>query len=208
MTVSAPIAPDGLLPVWANRISPLRVAALAIFVGVASYFAARLGHSIVLSNQGVSVLWPACAFLVSVMLLVPRRIWPLLIPTGLAGFVINDFQFGFSLGTIALVNLADTIEILIVCVGLNYSFDGLPRLNSSKALAKYAFYAVLLGPFVSAFVVALAIPGSYVVNWRIWFFSQTLAFLTVTPAILSWATVDDAALFRGSVRLQLEAVAL
>src|SRR5262245_61783695 len=117
MAVSVLIAPGGLLPVWAKRSSPLRTAGLALVVGVASYLAARLGHSIVLSSQGVSVLWPAWALLVSVLLLVPRAIWPVLIPAGIIGFVVDDFRVGFALGTIALLNLADTIQILIVCLG-------------------------------------------------------------------------------------------
>src|SRR5215471_13332369 len=208
MITSVPIAHGGLLPVWVRRSSPLRTAGLALVVGVASYLAARLGHSIVLSSPGVSVLWPACAVLVSVLLLVPRAIWPVLIPAGLIGFVVDDFRVGFAPGTIVLLNLADTIQILIVCLGLGYSFEGVPRLNSSRALAKYGLFAVLLGPLVSGLIVALAIPGSYVVNWRIWFFSQALAFLTLTPAILSWATVNDGAGFGGSLRSRLEAVAL
>jgi len=53
--------------------SPLRTAILALLVAVVSYVAAWLGHNLVLSSQGVSVLWPANAVLVSVMLLVPRR---------------------------------------------------------------------------------------------------------------------------------------
>jgi signal transduction histidine kinase len=186
----------------------LRIAFLSLLVAVASYVAASLGHSIVVSSHGVSVLWPACALLASVMLLVPRRTWPVLIPAGLLGFVVHDVQFGFAPATIVLLNLADTIEILIVCLGLGYGFDGVPRLNGSKAFAKYCFVAVFLGPFVSAFVVALAVPGSYIVNWRIWFLSQALAFLTLPPAILSWARVNDEARFRESVRSRLEAVAL
>jgi signal transduction histidine kinase len=208
MTSSAVAAAGEIIPVQEKWSSSLRAAGLALLVGIASYVAATMGHSIVLSNRGVSVLWPACAFLVSVLLLVPRRTWPFLIPAGLAGFVVDDIKFGFGPGTIGLLNLADTIEILIVCFGLGYAFNGVPRLNSSKALAKYCFYAVFLGPFVSGFIVALAIPGSHVVNWRIWFFSQALAFLTLPPAIISWATVGDRTLLRGSLRSRLEAVAL
>jgi signal transduction histidine kinase len=205
------IAPVAKMEVGAGVVRPtssLYIAVLALAVAVASYIAATLGHAIVLSTHGVSVLWPACALLVSVLLLVPRRTWPVLIPAGLAGFAVHDSQFGFAPGTIALLNLADTIEILIVCLGLGYSFNGIPRLNSWRALAKYCFFAVFLGPFVSAFVVPLAIPGSYAINWRIWFFSQTLAFLTVTPAILAWATAYFESGFRGARRLRLEALAL
>jgi len=189
-------------------ITPLGTAVLALLVGGVSYCAAKLGHTIVLSSQGVSVLWPACAFMVSVMLLVPRRTWRVLIPAGLVGFVGHDLEFGFAPSRIALLNLADTIEILIVCLGLGYCFDGVPRLNSAKALAKYCFFAVFLGPLVSGFVVAVAIPGSYLVNWRIWFFSQALAFLTLTPAILGWANADYGAGFRGSLQSKAEAAAL
>jgi signal transduction histidine kinase len=162
----------------------------------------------VLSSQGVSVLWPACAFLVAVMLLVPHRTWPVVILAGLLGFVVNDIQFGLSPAAIALANVADTIEILIVSLGLGYSFNAVPRLNSSKALAKYCFYAVFLGPFVSAFVVAPAAAGSYLVNWRIWFFSQTLAFLTLPPAILSWVRVNEDPRFREALGSRVEAIAL
>src|SRR5215472_195083 len=185
--------------------SPLGTAILALFVAVVSYVAAMLGHAMVLSSRGVSVLWPACAFLVAVLLLVPRRTWPMLIPAGLAGFVVHDLQFGFTPWTIATLIVADTLEILIVCLGLGYYFEGVPRLNSSRALAKYCFFAVLLGPFVSGFVVAIAVPGSYFVNWRIWFFSQALAFLTLTPAILSWATANYGSGFCGSLQSRLEA---
>jgi signal transduction histidine kinase len=180
----------------------------ALLVAIASYGAARVGHSIVLSSQGVSVLWPACAFLVSVLLLVPRRTWPVFILAGLLGFVVNDLQFGLRPAQIALANLADTIEILIVGLGVGYSFRGVPRLNSSGALARYCFYAVFLGPFVSAFVIAPAAPGSYLVNWRIWFFSQALAFLTIPPAILSWVRVSDEARFRDARQSRPEAIAL
>jgi hypothetical protein len=73
-----------------------------------------------------------------------------------------------------------------LCV--SYSFDGVPRLNSAKALAKYAFFAVILAPRAGALVGALAISGDYWIGWRICFFSEALAFLTLTPAILSWVS--------------------
>jgi len=192
----------------ARLASPLRIAVLALLVAVVSYVAAGLGHSITLSSQGVSVLWPASALLVSVLLLVPRRTWPVLIPAGLAGFVAHDLQFGFTPWIITQLIVADTIEILIVCLGLGNCFDGVPRLNSAKALAKYCLFAVLLGPFVSSFLVAIAVPGHYFVNWRIWFFSQALAFLTLTPAILSWAIPDSRARFHESHQSKVEGAAL
>jgi signal transduction histidine kinase len=141
------------------------------------------------------------------MLSVPRRIWLVLIPAGLAGSAIENLQLGFSLGATGLFLLANTVELLIIGLGLRSSFDGALRLNSSKALAKYCFFAAFLGPLVSAFIGAAASSGSYAVNWRVWFFSDMLSLLTLTPAILSWVSAGRVWIHR-SVRSKLEAAAL
>jgi PAS domain S-box-containing protein len=169
-----------------NPDSPLHTAALGCMVAVLSYLAARLGGVLTLHPQTLCPLWPACALLVSVLLLVRRRIWPVLIPAAFAAFVVYDLQTGLTIGSTARLILADTVEVLIAALGVSYSFDGVPRLNSVKALAKYSFFAVILAPFSGAFIGALALNGDYWISWRIGFFSEALAFLTLTPAILSW----------------------
>jgi signal transduction histidine kinase len=195
-------------PPWATQsFSVRRTALLTLLVGVGSYVTARLGGTLGIPPQGVSALWPGCALLASVLLLVPRRIWPALIPAGFAGFVVHDLQAGFPPLTIALLILADTIEILIVVLGLRYCFNGIPQLNSLKALAKYLLVAVLLGPLIGTFVGAFAIRGNFLTNWQIFFFSEAMAFLIITPAFLSWAHPHS---LRKSVSLEsrLEGTAL
>jgi two-component system sensor histidine kinase UhpB len=161
----------------------------------------------VVSSLGLSVLWPPSALLVAAMLLVPRRNWLVLVPAGLAGAAIENLQLGFTLGATGRFFLANTIEVLIIGLGLGRSFDGVPRLNSSKALGKYCFFAAFLGPFVGALIGAGAPSGSYVVNWRIWFFSDMLSFLTLTPAVFSWASAGRVWIHR-SVHSAVEAAAL
>ena len=113
----------------------------------------------------------------SVLLLVPRRTWLVLIPAGLAGFVLHDLSVGFPPSTSALYILADAVEIIIITVGLGYSFDGVPRLNTLKALAKYSLFAILIGPFIGTFVGAFAIPGSFSDQLANIFFSERSRFL-------------------------------
>lgn len=187
--------------------SAYKTAGLALLAAVACYLAARLGDSLVISREAVSALWPGCAILVSILLLVPRNTWLALLPAGLAGFVIQDLQFGVKPWSIAMFLVADTLEILIVVLGLRYSFEEMPRLDSLKALTKYCFWTVILGPFVCSFVGATAYPGFYWTNWRISFFSEALAFLTLTPAILSWANIRFI-WSRSSLPSQLETAAL
>ncbi|MGC1256954.1 MAG: PAS domain S-box protein, partial [Candidatus Acidiferrales bacterium] len=76
---------------------------------------------------------------------------------------------------------------LTAALCLSYSFNGVPRLNSIKALARYSLFAVILAPAAGAFVGALAARGNYWVNWRTSFLSEALGFLTLMPAILGWA---------------------
>jgi PAS domain S-box-containing protein len=171
-------------------------------VGTLSYLAARLGGVLVLHPQFGWPLWPGCALLVSVLLLVPRRIWPALIAAAFAAFLLYDIQTGLPIASMAWLILADTVEVLVAALCISYSFDGVPRLNGVKALAKYSFFAVILAPFAGAFFGAFGIRGNYWINWRICFFSEALAFLTITPAILSW--VSDARAWSHKSRAQYQ----
>jgi PAS domain S-box-containing protein len=144
---------------------------------------------------------------VAVLLLAPRRIWPLLIPAGLSGFVLYDLQADVPIPSIVRLILADIVEVLTAALCFSYFFNGVPRLDSVKALAKYSFVAVILAPFTVSLVGAFALPGNYWTRWKITFFSEGLALLTVTPAILGWFSYGTA--FKKKSRaFYLEATAL
>jgi len=82
--------------------------------------------------------------------------------------------------------LADILEILVVAWGVSYALNGVPRLNSLKALAKYSFFTLLLGPLVVSLIGLQGMNGDHWIGWRMSFLSEGLAFLTITPAILGW----------------------
>jgi PAS domain S-box-containing protein len=154
---------------------------------VVSYLAAKLSGILVISIPETPwPLWLGCAVLVTLLLLFPQKIWPILIPAGLAGFVLYDLQAGVSVRSIACLILADIGEILVVAWGVSYFMRGLPRLDSLKAFAKYAFVAVILGPLVGCLIGIEALNGHRWINFRIAYASEGLAFLTVAPAILGW----------------------
>ena len=159
----------------------------ACLVATLCYLAARLGGALILRPQMVSPLWMGNVLLVSLLLLVRREIWPLLLAAGLAGFLVYDLQAGTPIRSIVWLVLSNAVEVLTAALCLSYSFGGVPRLNSVKALAKYSFYAVFLAPFVGAFPGALSTPSNYWSSWKVAFFSEALGFLTLMPAILGWA---------------------
>jgi signal transduction histidine kinase len=176
--------------ITAKRVYPLPTALLALFVVAGSYLLACVGVTLVIPPQVMSPFWPGDAFLVGVLLSTPRRIWPALVAAGLAGYVLQSLQAGFSAWTIVWGQAGAAIAILIAALGLGYSFHGVPSLNSLKALGKFCLFALLLAPFVSSFVGAMAAPAqaSYWTECRTWFLGDVLAFLTVTPAFLSWVS--------------------
>jgi signal transduction histidine kinase len=182
---TVPVEPDKSLKFGAKLRFPLSTALLAVFITVVCYFADWVGTTLILSWQTVSALWPGAAILVSVLLFVPRKAWPVLLPAGIAGFVLRNVRVGLNPGVIVILQSADTLGILVASLGLRRSFAGIPRLNSVKALGKYCFFTIALASFLSSFIGAAAV-GDYWSNWAIWFLSHVLSFLTITPAILYW----------------------
>jgi PAS domain S-box-containing protein len=166
--------------------SPLRIAVMVCLVATLSYFASRVGSALTLQPSMLSALWPGCALLVSVLLLVPRRTWPIVIAAAFGAFVFSALQDGVSTRSIIWLLLADAVEVLIAAFCLSYLFRGVLRLNSVDALAKYSFFAVFLAPFAGAFVGAFASNANYWTSWRTAFLSEALAFLTLVPAFLGW----------------------
>ena len=155
-------------------------------VATLSYLAARLGGALVIRPEMIWPLWPGCAFLVAVLLLTSRKIWPAILLAGLAGFAVYDVQEALPIRATVFLLGADSIEILVAVLGVSYVFGGVPRLNGIKALVKYAFCAVILAPVAVASAAAIALEGD---SWGVGFLTEALALLTLTPAILGWVDI-------------------
>jgi PAS domain S-box-containing protein len=190
----------------ANLNYQFRVAIFVCLVGALAYLAAVVG--VILSQPGsLSPLWPGCAFLLAVLLCAPRKIWPALIAAAFAGVFLYNLQLGLSMRAIGLLFVADNVEILVAALGISYTMGGFPRLNSIKHLALYSLFAVILAPALGAFVGAAALGANYWAMWRISFFSEALALLTVTPAILGYVSMVLAPV-RKPARYYYEAVVM
>ena len=181
---------------------------LVVCVTIAlSYLVPTLVGMLVSNPQTVWPLWPGCAILVTGLLLVRVNVWPVVIPASFVGFAVADLQAGVPLSSIAWFIPGNTVEVLISAIGLKYCFNGVPRLNSVRALAKYSFFAIVLAPFAGAFLSAHGIAHDYWTGWKICFLSEVLAFVTVTPALLSWVS-EGRVLMRRSRAHHLEGLML
>ena len=165
--------------------SALHAAIIAGLVAALSYLAAVLGVAMSLPGT-LSPLWPGCALLVAVLLLTRRKIWPALIAAALAGFFFYDMRVGLTVRTVVLLLAADIVEVLVAALGVSYTLGGRLCLNSIKHLATYLLFAGILAPVSGALIGAVALGVNYWTMWRISFFSEALALLTLTPAIVGW----------------------
>jgi len=196
-------------PSWniANVGSPFRTVILVCAVAMLCYLAGELGHALIIPPDHTTAFWPATPLLVAVLLLVPQRIWPGLIAAGFGAMVVSDLQNGVPLSSLIWFALGDAVGVLIAALGVSHLFNGTPHLDTAKVLAKYFLFVVILA-FVSALVGANAPErgSTYWLQTKLWFLSNSIAYLTVTPAALSW--VGGRAWARKSRGYYLEAAAL
>jgi two-component system sensor histidine kinase UhpB len=165
--------------------TPLPTVIQATLVLFVCYLAAKLGGTLMITvPQIIWPLWPGCAVLVAILLVSPRKLWPILIPAGLAGFVLYDLPAGVSIGSMAVLLVADVSEILVAAWGVQYFLRGVAPLDSLKAFGKYVLVTVVLGPLVASSIGMAAMTGAPWISWRNAFLSDGLAFLTLAPAIL------------------------
>jgi PAS domain S-box-containing protein len=97
-----------------------------------------------------------------------------------------DLEHSVPIGFEIWITLGNLAETVVAALGISRLLKGAPYLNSLQTLAKYIVFAVILVPFGSSLLGGLGSPLAYGLQERIWFLADALAFLTVTPAILSW----------------------
>ncbi len=170
---------------------PLPALISICLVAVVCYQADKLVYVLGIPPDHIASFWPPTPFLVAALLLTSRSIWPVLIAAGLAGMAISDIRNGVPGNFEVWITLGNLVDVLVTLTGIRLLFRGVPRLNSLQTLARYFAAAVILPPLVSSLVGSSgSVPGTYWLQWRLWFFADALAFLTVMPAILSWASED------------------
>src|SRR5215468_1381444 len=132
--IGANVGANRSRPSWNtwNPISPLQTVTLVWFVAMLSYLALKLEGALIMHPQTVWPLWPGCALLVPVLLLVPRRIWLMVIAAAFAAFVLYDLQAGVFFSSIAWFISADMVEVFIAMLCFGYFFGEVLRLNNSN----------------------------------------------------------------------------
>ena len=101
----------------ADLDSPLRTVILSSLVAVMCYQADGLASALGIPPDHTASFWSATPFLVAVMLLTPRKIWPALLVAGLAAIGFHDFRSGVPIGFALWDSVGNAAEVLVATVG-------------------------------------------------------------------------------------------
>ena len=166
-----------------------------------------MAYSLRIPPDDVAPFWLATPLLVAVLLLVPRRIWPILIAASVGSMAFGDFKNGVPISSIIYFSLGDLTAVLLATFGISRLCERKSYLGRVSVLVNYFVVIAVLSSLFSAFWGAAAnFQGNYWIHWRLWFLSDLLAFLTVTPAILSWARDGQAWARKPSNYIELAAL--
>jgi two-component system sensor kinase FixL len=172
-----------------------RLCALGLLVSAGYYVGAKIGFALTFQPHPVSVLWPPNAILLAALLLTPARLWWILLLASFPAHWLAQLQSDVPPGMIFCWFVSNCSEALIGASCIQYLLGRPVRFDRLRDVAIFYFGGVFLAPFLSSFLdsgfVALNQwgAGSYWEIWRIRFISNVVAALTITPFIVTWATM-------------------
>jgi len=181
-----PVRESGFLPRDSAVLSVLLVA-LGYYIG------AKIGFALTFQSHPVSTLWPPNSILLAGLLLMPVGTWWLLLLVVLPVHWVAHFQGNVPPLLILFLFLSNSSGALIGAALMRRFFATAPRFDRLRDVSLFllcgAFLAPLLSSFLDAGVVAPNRWGTsdYWQMWRMWFLSNALAALTVTPVIVTVA---------------------
>jgi signal transduction histidine kinase len=168
----------------------LRPALVALSLSVAYFIGAKIGFALTFQPHPVSTLWPPNSILFAALLLTPVRWWWFVLLAVFPAHLLVQVNADIPRPMMLCWYISNCTEGLIGASVLRY-FTKQVRLDTSYHVGLFILVAIL-GPFLSSFLdagfVALNHFGTspYWDVFRMRFFSNVLASLTLVPLIVTW----------------------
>jgi two-component system, LuxR family, sensor kinase FixL len=185
----------------------------ALLTSLGYYLGARIGFSLTFEAHAVSTLWPPNSILLAALVLTPYRWWWFMLLTVLPAHLLVELRSGVPTPMVLSWFVSNCSEALIGASIIRRFSDAPTRIDSIRRVTVF-FAAALLAPFLSSFLDA----GFVVLNrwgvanyWQVWrmrFFSNVLAELTIVPLVVIWVSDGLEVFRRFSEARKLEVLAL
>jgi PAS domain S-box-containing protein len=189
----------------------LRTAILiAAVVSLTYYVTAVVGFEFALQPGSVSVFWMPNSILLAGLLLAPRRWWWLVILAVFPAHIASELSSGVPTAMVLSWFVSNVAQALFAAYAIcSFVKDGV-RFDRFRDLTIFLFFGAFLAPFLSSFLDAALVKingwgnNTYWAIWRVRFFSNVIATLTVVPVVMLWVSGGIAALRRSSTLRYLE----
>jgi PAS domain S-box-containing protein len=197
-----------------TRSRTIRIGLTALGISLAYYAGARFGFVLTPAAQPVSTLWPPNAILLGALLLAPTRWWPGVLLAAFPAHLAVELGGGVPLPMVLSWFVSNSAEALIGAVGVRRFIARPVQFDTFQRVGIFVGFAAILAPFLSSFLDAAFVAwngwgtSGYWEVWRVRFFSNVLAILTLVPVIVTWGAADLHRLRLASPRRILEASVL
>jgi len=188
------------LVVSSTQVSPnnlatgrfLRPALAALSVGAAYYIGAKIGFALTFQPHPVSTLWPPNSILFAALILSKPRSWWFLLLAAFPAHLLVQINADIPSTMILCWFVSNCTEALISAYLLRYLIDKSElRFDNTHHVSIFILVS-LLGPFLSSFLDSAFVmlnhfgDSPYWAVFRMRFFSNVLASLTLVPLIVTW----------------------
>lgn len=183
----------------------------ALLIGVAYYLGSKLGFALTFQPHPISTLWPPNSLLMVGLLLTPARAWWLLVLTAFPAHLAAQFQSGVPPAMVLGWFASNCSEALLGAFSIRWFIREPLRFDSFRQVGVFLLFGALAAPLASSFLDAGLVKligwgqGSYWHLWRLRFFSNVLAALTVVPLVVTWVAHGPAWIRRSNAWQIVEA---
>ncbi len=182
--------PDTILkaafPLWQKML----LFAIAFFV------CAEVGHSLNGPSLPFTSFWLPAGLYVAVLLLNETRAWPLLALAAFPANLIFDLSLGTPFPRILFFYAISTLQSFTAAWLVRRFVAERPAVRSLRELSGLigfsgVFSAIIFAAIAAALMRVFGLSASFMDSWKIWWGSNAMAMLLVTPFVLSWFSDMD-----------------
>lgn len=196
--------------VSSRREQLLRPVLAALVVGSGYYVGAKIGFALTFQPHPVSTLWPPNSILLAALLLSRPRQWWLFLLAAFPAHLLVQVNADIPMTMILCWFVSNCTEALIGASIMRYLTVSEVRFDNTRHVSMFLVVA-MLGPFLSSFLDSAFVTlnrfghSPYWAVFRMRFFSNMLASLTLVPLIVTWSRLKESFVKRVSWKRYFEA---
>jgi integral membrane sensor domain MASE1 len=159
---------------------------VALLTALAYYFGSQIGFLFTPIDSPIALFWPPNAILLSVLLLTPKRIWPLLLLAVFPAHLLIQLKTGIPLNAALGWFAGNTGEAVVGALGVRMFCKERSPFESVQGVIIFTAFGIAVATLLTSFIDAANTVGTGLGSafWQIWssrLASNTLSDITVVP---------------------------